>query len=221
MHPVEPIYLLVTAGGMGVAYILRQLNVQSWPTYIFTAGTISWVGLLLAHLHPALALVFIVPFMPAPSRDTGMFVDSEAHDSHGHAEHSPLHAFEHDLKLLVDFGLFFFGFMNAGVEMASVNEVTWIVLAALVVGKTIGITLFSGIGILIGFPLPKGMKMKELVLAGLVAGLGLTVALFVAGEAFPADGPYQGPAKMGAVLSGLVAVLAIALGRIMRIKKVK
>ena len=49
------------------------------------------------------------------------------------------------------------------------------------------------------------------------AAIGLTVALFVAGKAF--DGPpFQDPAKMGAVLSGGVALLAIAAGRVLGLR---
>ena len=101
------------------------------------------------------------------------------------------------------------------------NSVTWIILASLIVGKVIGITLFSGIGAKAGFPLPNGMGMKHLIVSGVVAGLGLTVALFVAGEAFkvPVDNPYMGPAKMGAVFSAGAGLLAILLGKLFKIEK--
>lgn len=220
-HPVHPEYLGVTAIGMGVAYIMRRLDVQSWVPYIAIGGTISWCGLMLSSLHPALALVFIVPFLPGPKTDTGMFNTEDEltpHDGHDHGDdHSPLHNFEHQVKLTVDFGLFFFGFANAGVAFASVNVVTWIVLASLVFGKVIGITLCSWAGSLVGFPMPNGMGVRHLIVASLIAGLGLTVALFVAGQAFPGP-PFQGPAKMGAVFSGGVAALAIVVGKLLNAK---
>jgi len=231
-HPVAPIFLLINAGAMAMAYAMRKANLRSWIPYIALAGGASWVGLILASLHPALALVLIVPFMPAPKTDTGLFatmddVAEEQEERTGHHsntgdDHSPLHNFEHDVKTFVDFGLFFFAFANAGVALASVNEVTWIVLLALIVGKTVGITAFSLAGVAAGFPLPNGMQTKHLVVAGLVAGIGLTVALFVAGEAFPSSEPtavpFQGPARMGAVLSGLVAILALVVGKILGVK---
>ena len=46
-----------------------------------------------------------------------------------------------------------------------------------------------------------------------MASVGLTVALFVAGEAFPSTSQFQGPAKMGALLSAGCAVLALILGK--------
>jgi len=226
--PAEPMNLLIYSGaGMGVAYALRRFKVKTWLPYILFGGVLSWWGFFTAHLHPALALVPIVPFLPGPERDTGMFssedeVDQEhAAGLHEH-EHSPLHNFEHNLKLPVDFGLFFFAFANAGVGFSSMNSVTWIILASLIVGKVIGITLLSGIGAKVGFPLPDGMGLKHLVVSGVVAGLGLTVALFVAGEAFkvPVDNPYMGPAKMGAVFSAGAGLLAIMLGKLFKIEKI-
>ena len=75
--------------------------------------------------------------------------------------------------------------------------------------------LLSLIGSKLGFPLPDGMCGRTLFLAGLVAALGLTVALFVCGAAFP-DPELQGQAKMGALFSGFVGLAAILLGRLLK-----
>ena len=113
--------------------------------------------------------------------------------------------------------MFFFAFMNAGVAFASITQVTFIVLLSLIIGKTVGITLFSWVGVKLGFPLPEGMGTKHLFVAAIVAGLGLTVALFVAGKAYD-DPAFQDPAKMGAVLSAGAAVIAFIVGRMLRVK---
>ena len=125
---------------------------------------------------------------------------------------------EHNLKLPVDMGLFFFGFANAGVELSGISNVTWIVLSSLIVGKTVGIFFFSWIGVKMGFPLPKGMGLSHLFVAGIIAGLGLTVALFVAGEAFKGNSDLMDPAKMGAVMSAIAALIAILAGRALGLK---
>ncbi len=221
--PINLLYF--TLPGMAVAYGLRRFKVNTWLPYILFGGTLSWIGFSAAHLHPALALVPIVPFLPGPEHDTGLFAAEdevdEGHQGDEHA-HSPLHNFEHNLKLPVDFGLFFFAFANAGVSFSSMNTVTWIILAALLVGKILGITLFSGIGAKVGFPLPNGMGMTHLITASAVAGLGLTVALFVAGEAFgtEAAADYLGPAKMGAVFSAGAALLAVIMAKVFKIEKI-
>ena len=214
--PAAPVWLLLTVGGMAVAYGMRRLEVKSWIPYIAISGVLSWLGLLKAAIEPALALVVIVPFLPGPSSVGPKEIEAPA--ATGHAlGHSPLEQFEHQLKLFVDVGLFLFAFANAGVPFSSINEVTAIVLISLIGGKTVGITLFSGAASKIGFPLPSGMGMRHLAVAGLIAGLGLTVALFVAEKAFPGP-PFENPAKMGAVLSAGVALLAFIAGAALKVK---
>lgn len=218
-HPAAPKWLLLVLAGMVLAYALRRMRIMRWWPYIFVAGTLSWSGLLLANLHPALALVFVVPFLPGPERDTGLFAeDEDDHHSKVHG-HSPLENYEHQTKLFVDLGLFFFALANAGVQFAGIGTMTWIILGALIVGKTVGITFFGLLGKALGFSLPNGMGVRELVMAGFVAALGLTVALFVADPAFP-NPELQGQAKMGALFSGFVGLAAILLGRVMGIKRV-
>ena len=226
-HPVNPQWLLLTLGGMAAAFGMRRLHVSHWPWYIIIGGGLSWVGLLKASIEPALALVVIVPFLPDPRVALGLFVEETDGDPATqrtpHADYalihhqSPLDQFEHQLKLLVDLGLFFFAFANAGVAFGSINAVTFMVLLSLIAGKTVGVSAFSLVGSRLGFPLPTGMQAKHLVVAGLISGLGLTVALFVAGKAFTGP-PFQDPAKMGAVLSGGVALLALAAGAALRVK---
>ena len=65
-------------------------------------------------------------------------------------------------------------------------------------------------------PLPAGMGMKHLFVAGIIAGLGLTVALFVATEAF--SGVQQSEAKMGALLSAGCGILALIAGALLKVK---
>jgi len=212
-HPAQPAFLGLVLLGMLLAFGLRRRGVKSWVPYVALGGPLAWLGLTLARLHPALSLAFIVPFLPGARSDDGMFVDAES-------DHSPLHQFEHQLKRFVDFGLFWFAFTQAGVTLADVGPLTWLVLGSLVLGKTAGIALFGVLAIRLGFPLPARMGARELAMVGFVAALGLTVALFVASAAF-VDPALLGQAKMGALLSGGVGLAAIAVGRLSGINQPK
>lgn len=219
-HPTEWANTIWIIPGMAIAWSLRRLGVKKWWPYILFGGMLSWWGLKSAYLHPALALVPIVPFLPAAPRDLGMFAeeaDYEEREEKGH-EHSTLENFEHDLKALVDFGLFFFAFANAGVGFATMNNLTWVVFLSLLVGKIVGITGLSWLGAKLGAPLPAGMKTKHLFVASMIAGIGLTVALFVAGQAFKGQGATLDASKMGALFSGGICILAIATGFALKVK---
>ncbi|MCH2200695.1 MAG: Na+/H+ antiporter NhaA [Fuerstiella sp.] len=200
-HPTQWGQLVWLIPAIATAWGLRRRQVQNWVPYVLIGGGLSWWGLYSAHLHPALALVFIVPFLPGPARDSGLYQSSAR-------GHSPLESFEHDLKRLVDFGLFFFALANAGVAFSEVNGLSWIILTSLIAGKTIGITAFSLMAHWIGFRLPSGMTAGHVVVTSVVSGLGLTVALFVSGQAF-SDPSLQGAARMGAVFSVAAAGLAV------------
>ncbi len=204
-HPARPVFLGLVLVGMALAFALRRLGVNSWIPYVALGGPLAWLGLTLARLHPALSLAFIVPFLPSARGDAGMFVDE--------ADPSPLHQFEHQLKRFVDFGLFWFAFTQAGVTLGDVGPMTWLVLGSLVIGKTAGIAGFGWLAVRLGFPLPERMAWRDLWMAGYLAALGLTVALFVASAAFE-DPVVLGQAKMGALLSGGVGLIAVAIARL-------
>lgn len=212
-HPTEPMWLFLMMVGIVIAYIMRGAKTKSYWPYVLLGGGLSWTGLFMAHLHPALALVFIIPFLPHPPKETGHLFEDDPRDT------STLARFEHDWKIVVDFGLFLFGLANAGVGFSSMGTATWLVLTALLVGKTVGIFAMGFLGQILGFPLPDRVGTKELVLTGLVAGTGLTVALFVAGVAF-VEPDIQGSAKMGALFSGGAALLAVVLGRVLNVRRI-
>src|SRR5271170_4366910 len=62
-HPVAPAWLLLVLLGVVIAFTLNRFRMKSYWPYL-AVGACSWFGLHEAHLHPALALVVIVPFMP-------------------------------------------------------------------------------------------------------------------------------------------------------------
>ena len=211
-HPVQPLWLGLTALAMLLAWLMRRANLRSYWPYLLISGSLSWIGLHNAHLHPALALVFVIPFLPHAKREHKHLFEEDPSDQ------TTLSRFEHEWKVFVDFGLFMFSLANAGVQFSSVSTVTWLVLAALIMGKTVGIFFFGWLATTLGFSLPHGMGLRDLMVAGMIAGTGFTVALFVSGEAFT-DPVIQGAAKMGAMLSLAAALAGMLMARILGIQK--
>lgn len=211
-HPVASVWLLLVIAGMMVAFLLRKKRIKNYWPYILLGGMLSWAGLSKAHLHPALALVFIVPFMPAPKKAKEELFEDDIKD------HSTLMQFEHDWKVFIDIGLFMFGLSNAGVEFTSVNSLTWIIFFAILIGKTFGIFIMGYMAMLMGFRLPDKMGLKELIVAGNVAAIGFTVALFIAGQAF--SGTIQASAKMGALFSIFIAIIAYLISKALKVRRI-
>lgn len=214
LEPVQPVWLLLVLGSMLLAWLFRsRFHITSYWPYLMICGMLSWVGMENTHLHPALSLIFIIPFLPHE-------IPKECRKSDAECElMSPLIKFESDFKQFVDFGLFFFGLANAGVEFTNISELTWIVFLALLVGKTLGIFYMSKLAVGFGLPLPKGISEKELFVLGMTASIGLTVALFVSGVAY-IDAATIGSAKMGALFSLLNVVIIYPVAHMLNVKRV-
>ena len=210
LSPVSLVGLMVPA--VLATWWLKRRGVQSFWPYTLVGGALSWAALFFGGFHPALAMVPVMTFMPHARRDLGILNSAE--------EHLPdtLNRFEHWWKVPVQFILFFFGLTNAGVAFSSVGDGTWIVLSSLLVGKPVGIVLFTALGVMLGLRAPGGLSYVQVAVIGVTAGIGFTVALFFATAAFP-PGALLDEAKMGALFSFAAAPVAIALGRMLRLQR--
>ena len=212
-YPSGALSFSALLGFMAAAVLLavwlrRRRTLSFWP-YIIGPGALSWAALYLGGFHPALALVPIVPFMPHSPRDLGVFDPREAHRP------DTLNRFEHWWSMPVQFVLLLFGFANAGVPFGQIGPGTYYVLAGLLLGKPIGILLFSGAARLAGGSLPPGLRTGDLLTVGVIASIGFTVSLFFATAAF-SGGAALAETKMGALLSFVAAPLAVVVSRMVR-----
>jgi len=125
---------------------------------------------------------------------------------------STLDEFAQFFQIYVDFGLFLFTLCNAGVKIDGVGAMAMLVLWSEWIGKFVGILLFYEISCAMGFPAPLGVRRKHIMVMGLIAGLGLTVALFVADVAFT-DPKLKADSKLGAVLTPLIGFVCWGLSK--------
>ena len=204
LAPLSFAALMIPAIGVSL-WLKRSKTLSFWP-YVIAGGGLSWAALFVGGMHPALALVPILPFMPHEKRDLGLFDPREARLPF------TMNQFEHWWRVPVHVILFFFGLVNGGVALSSVGPPTWIVLSSLLVGKPLGIVLFTMAAVRLGLRAPGGLRLSHTLVLGLAAGIGFTVSLFFATAAFP-PGDVLDEAKMGALMSFIAAPLAIGLGR--------
>jgi Na+:H+ antiporter, NhaA family len=106
---------------------------------------------------------------------------------------TPLQRFEHQLHPWVAFFIIpIFALANAGVTIvgmdlleALTSSVSLGIIIGLFVGKQFGIFIFSFFAVKLKLAsLPEGINWKNLYGAGILAGIGFTMSLFIAGLAF-------------------------------------
>jgi NhaA family Na+:H+ antiporter len=204
--------MVLMAAAILVAIALRKSRVRrAWP-YIAVSGGLSWAALFWGGLHPAFALVPVVPLLPHASRDPGFLVDPapDAHD--------PLSEFERTWKYPMHIVIFLFGLVNAGVLLQGYGTGSWAVLTAALAGRPLGILIAVAGGVAAGLHLPLRIGWRELVVVAFAASIGFAFSLLVATQAF-GIGPVLIEVKIGALLSLCGAVVALALAALLRVGK--
>ena len=127
----------------------------------------------------------------------------------------PLARLEHGLHGIVTFGIMpLFALANAGVDLRGAgtslaSTVAMGVLAGLVLGKPVGITLASWLAVRGGLAsLPAGVSWRTLAGAAMLGGIGFTMSLFIAGLAFGDSAAQLTSAKLGTLIASVIAGVA-------------
>ncbi len=214
LNPTRDLHLavgvLLLAIAMGIAIGLRRAGVKSFWPYLIGAGSVSWYALYWSGLHPALALVPIMPFLPHAGRDPGFFVDADP------GAKDTLSRFEIWWRYPAQVALFFFGLVNAGVPLGALEDGTWGLPIAVLVGKPLGILLATGVALAAGLHLPHKVGWRELTVVGFASTIGFSVGLFFCTALLP-PGQLRSEVSMGVLLTLVGAPLAVACGRLLRV----
>jgi NhaA family Na+:H+ antiporter len=194
-------WLVAGAAVIAFIYLLKRLNIKSTAIYIFF-GIILWFTLYKTGVHPTLAGVILGLMTPnAPKVAGGAESVIEWLEDRFH----PASAF---------FVVPLFAFANTGVaisldtlELASASLVAWGIFLGLVVGKPLGI-LFSTV-LANKFKvadMPEGATKSMITATGSAAGIGFTVAIFIAQIAFD-DRQTQDIAVIAVIVASVVSAL--------------
>lgn len=115
-----------------------------------------------------------------------------------------------------------FALANAGVALQTetlanpvARQVAIAVALGLMLGKPVGVTLFSWGAVRVGLAeMPRGVSLGAIFATGMLAGIGFTVALFIAALSFD-DAATTAGAKVGILIGSLLACVIglVALGR--------
>jgi NhaA family Na+:H+ antiporter len=192
--------------GLACVVGLRRLGVARIAPYALL-GAAVWVAVSESGVHPTIAGVALGLLTPAGEvggRDVMAILEQRLHAVSAFAI-VPL-----------------FALANAGVSLgggaladAARSRVAWAVAVGLVVGKLLGITGATFVGVRLGFGrLPAGVRRGQVWGLAAVGGIGFTVSLFIAQLAYD-DPATVDRAKVGifagSVVSGLLGSLLLAV----------
>lgn len=124
---------------------------------------------------------------------------------------SPLQHIEHNLHYWVAYLIMpVFALSNAGVNFVSATEIDVALVVtialSLVVGKGIGISLLSYLGLKLNLAsLPAGTHFTQIVGVAVLAGVGFTMSIFITNLAFVGQSVYLDSSKVGVIIGSLAA----------------
>ncbi len=124
---------------------------------------------------------------------------------------SPLQHLEHKLhNWIAYFILPVFAFANAGVIISGSTafdfSLMFNIAFSLLIGKFVGVALFSYLGIKLKFvELPSGVYFKQVLGIAAIAGVGFTMSMFINNLAFPGDFLSINSVKIGIIIGSLIA----------------
>ncbi|KYP14028.1 Na+/H+ antiporter NhaA [Flavihumibacter sp. CACIAM 22H1] len=185
-------YLLGAGVLLGILHLLNRLRGNKWWVTL-GIGLLVWYCIFNSGIHATIAGVLIAFLVPLDR----------------------LSNYEHTLHDPVNFIILpLFALANTAIEVpgnfseAITTSLSWGVLAGLVLGKPIGITLASWLTVATKLgERPTGTSWIQLIGMGALAGIGFTMSIFITMLAFT-DPASQNIAKLAILIGAVISVLA-------------
>jgi len=199
---IEPGYLLAAGGGFALIVALQMAGLR-YITMYAVIGVAVWYYAFESGVHATISGVVLGLLTPArPYRG-----------------HRVMEQIEHRLLPYSNFIIVpIFALANAGVVMtfgtledAFSESVAWGIVLGLIAGKTGGVFLATFLGVRLGIGrIPAGVTLPHALGGAMLAGIGFTVALFIAELSYD-DHVLLDQAKIGVFAGSLAAGIAGAL----------
>tara|TARA_Y100000389_G_scaffold203274_1_gene251190 strand:- start:4510 stop:5694 length:1185 start_codon:yes stop_codon:yes gene_type:complete len=196
---INTIYLIYSVVALMLLVFMNYAGVQRMYAYIIL-GLFLWYFVLQSGVHATIAGVLLATTIP--------------NSSNKHFDHSMLKYLEHKLHNFVGILVLpIFAFFNSDISFSDVtlnsvfSPLSLGIILGLLIGKPIGITLFTFIGLKTKiFRLPEGTALKDIFGLSLLCGIGFTMSLFINGLAFT-DDVYIDSSKLGIFLGSIISAV--------------
>lgn len=190
-------YLLIAIAMFILLLVLnKKFNVTSMVPYII-GGIIMWYCMLHSGVHATIAGVLLAITIPFKKKEPKSLSNKMQH-----ALHYPV-AF----GVLPIFALANTAMLIEGSWDQSIGEPFALgIIIGLMVGKPVGITLFSYLSVTTGLcSLPRGVKWKGLMGVGMLGGIGFTMSIFITLLAFKGNLHFINESKLMILLASLAS----------------
>lgn len=179
----------------GVLLLLNRLKVRNLIPYII-GGILMWYFMLHSGVHATISgvlLAFAIPFGNGNQKSSSYILQ--------HFLHWPVAFIILPIFALANTAI---TFPSDWMQHLSADNSLG-VFVGLLIGKPLGVFLMSFLAVSIGWcSLPQGLGWKHILGAGLLAGIGFTMSIFITLLAFDAD-TYVVSSKIAILISSLMA----------------
>lgn len=204
--------LMIALGIYAVLILLNRLKVYSLIPYII-GGILMWYFMLNSGVHATITgvlLAFAIPF--------GKSIDKSPSYKIQHFLHKPVAFFILPLFAVANTGIVIkSGWQDGLLEMGSLG-----IIAGLVIGKPLGISLFSYLAVKFKLAkLPVELKWGNIIGVGFLGGIGFTMSIFITLLAYT-DMDMANNAKISILIGSVVAaIIGLVWLKIMLVKPVE
>jgi NhaA family Na+:H+ antiporter len=192
------LYLALGILLFGILILLNRMKVFSLWVYL-PAGILLWYFLYRSGVHPTLSgvlLAFAIPFRKNMENQPSSILQ--------HALHKPVNFFIIPLFALANTAIH----LPAEWKDQILSSNSMGISVGLLLGKPLGITLFSTLGIVLGIArMPEGMNTNKLIGMGLLAGIGFTMSIFISNLAFYSDAALIQSSKVAVLIASILAAV--------------
>lgn len=193
-------YLIYSSIVFVLLILINRMGINKMYLYMIL-GIFLWYFVLKSGVHATIAGVLLATTIPNTSNNG--------------IEHSMLKDLEHKLHNFVGILVLpIFAFFNSDINFADVtlssvySPLSLGVILGLLLGKPIGITLFTYVGMKTNlFNLPENVTIKDVFGLSLLCGIGFTMSLFINGLAF-SDPVLIDSSKLGIFIGSMISAVA-------------
>ncbi|OOV16873.1 Na+/H+ antiporter NhaA [Flavobacterium sp. LM4] len=169
------INLAIALGIWGLLFVLNRMKINNLIPYLI-GGVAMWYFMLNSGVHATITgviLAFVIPFGDGGKKSSSYKLQ--------HFLHKPVAFLILPLFAIANTCIAIESDWHEGLNHTN----TFGIVLGLVVGKPLGILLFSFIGVNAGFcALPKKLKWSHILGAGMLGGIGFTMSIFITVLAF-------------------------------------